>query len=286
MITKLINIIEANQSLDYESFYDFDIEKIFISHYLPNNIRMDNKTTYLSLFGKKRILDGDWCFHTENIWKKGNLKKLHCSIRRNNEHYFYNQTVKDLIPCMDNCEHIIVTGAMRNTASVFLKIILKIAEQKNIRLTVLYYSPSFYAFYDEINENQIKYFNNLISKYKNINLIHIDLKKYEFLGFLATRFVTDIAKSIIYDLTSIIIGLSKKDQISKAMVYKGNIKYLQDYNNFLIFFYRSISDDYSTSSKRVLKQFFSRTTKVLFIYRLEMIFGIDSFVVKRVKYFL
>jgi len=139
--TKLINIIEANARLEYENFYDFNIDKIFISYYLPKEGRIDKRTQYLSIFGEeKKVLDGDGIFFVERAWKKWDSTfSLDRFIKVDDEHRFYSQVLDDLINAINECDYLIITGAMRNLATVFLKDILDIAKEKNIVITLLYW---------------------------------------------------------------------------------------------------------------------------------------------------
>ena len=262
MTTKLLHIIEANAQLDYEQFYDFDIEKIFISYYLPKHQRTDSKTEYLSLFGEdKRILDGDSCYFGERGWKNATSSfNIESIIKRDNEHHFYSKVVDDLKKSIQHCEYLIIIGAMKNTASVFLKVILDLAQEKNIKTTVLYYAPTNFLFYREAHQNQVKYFNEIVSRYDFVNYIHADLKYYDFLHFKTITIFEDSAISMVYGLTSILVNMANSNLIPKSVIYDTTLlNSIDDCIDFLGDMYCLISGDTLKNKEEILKDIFPKT---------------------------
>ena len=237
MNTKLINIIEANANLEYENFYDFDIDKIFISSYLPKEIRIDKRTKYLSLFGEKKdFLDGDSIYWGERSWRKWESSSFsYTAIKMDDEYHFYSQVLHDLRESINGCDYLIITGAIKNIASVFLEVILDIAKEKNIVTTVLYCAPYKFEIYPEINKNQVKHYNQLVSRYKQVNFIHADFILYDFIEDLTANMITNITTAFIYNITSILVDMSKNNKIPNTVIYNTeNINSMdEDYYHYM-----------------------------------------------------
>lgn len=253
--------------LDYEKFYDFDIEKIFISSYLPASERIDNSTTYLSLFGKeKSFLDGDGVYHVERVWKKESLplNDLAKHIQVDNERTHYSSVLEGLQDAINGCDHLIVTGTMRNLATVFLKVILDIVQEKNIKCTVLYCSPSECVFPYLINENQVNYFTNIVKQYPQTSFIHIDFKHYNFMKLDNFKTAKRITAPLVYELTSLLVDMAKSYKIADSVIYNPEkITSLESYYDALIEVYRSITGDIETEDNLVLKRNFQKTVEAI-----------------------
>ena len=273
MKTKLINIIEANKPLNYEYFYDFDIDKILISYYLPKEVRTDSRTEYLSLFGEeKKVLDGDWIFYSERVWKKYKSPNFN-NIRVNDEHQFYSKVLNDLTVSIKDCDHIIVVGTMRNTACVFLKDILDIAEQHNIEVTILYCSSLSSEFHKEVYENQFNYFNKLVSNYNKVNYIQIT---FTFQKDKENRTMDDLSTSqnisvfFIYDIALILLEMLKKNQTILSVSYDiGNMNLAIKNYDFLVDMFRLVYKNNQKDKQTILKDYFINSTKAIELIKNE-----------------
>lgn len=201
MKTKLINIIEVNASMNYKSFYGFDIEKIFISDFFSKEKLSNNKTEYLSL--------------------------LRCDSS------FNDKFSSDLLNAISGCEHLIITGTMQNIASVVLKMILDLAQKNNIITTLLYCSMPLVD--RTINENKVKYYSELIGSYKQVNFIHIDFKHYPFRQDTNMQRNSDTLTAFLYDATSVLVDMAKNNKVPHtATCNADNILYLEDFYDCLV----------------------------------------------------
>ena len=262
--TKLINIIEANADLDYKSLYDLDIEKVLIKDYLPLEERIDHKTTYLSLFGeKKSFLDGDTHFHVEKSWRKNNTDGLKLAIKRNDEHSYYLSVLNDLESSIKDCKHIIVSGAMRNTASVFLRDILEVAKKYKIEATIIYITPSKYQFYKEINKNQKAYFQEMISSYSNTNLIFLDFHQHELIDKVTAGFFDQFASALQYDLSSLTVTMDKDNKQSSSINMNIDKNFFEDYEAVCLSIYNSITGNEEKEYNNVKDLYFKKTSQLI-----------------------
>ena len=201
MKTKLIDIIEINASINYKSFYGFDIEKIFISDFFPIEKQSNNKTEYLSL------------------------------LRFDSS--FNDKFSSDLLNAISGCEHLIITGTMQNISSVVLKMILDLAQKNNIITTLLYCSMPLVD--RTINENKVKYYSELIGSYKQVNFIHIDFKHYPFRQDTNMQRNSDTLTAFLYDATSVLVDMAKNNKVPHtATCNTDNILNLEDFYDCLV----------------------------------------------------
>ena len=261
---KLINIVEANADLEYKSLYDLDIEKVLIKDYLPLEERIDHKTTYLSLFGeRKSFLDGDTHFHVEKSWRKNNIDGLQDKIKRDDEYSYYQSVLNDLEYSIKDYKHIIISGAMRNTASVFLRDTLEVAKKYKIEATIIYITPSKYQFYKEINKNQKAYFQEMISSYSNTNLIFLDFHQHELIDKVTAGFFDKFASALQYDLSSLIVAMDKENKRSENLSINIDQSTFQNYKEVCLSVYNSITKKNEKEYNNVQDLYFKKTSKLI-----------------------